>query len=55
MLYGISNVGNLTTTVVDPLLELVPGAIAGGAIAGVLKRVASPTRELPDVGTQRAA
>ena len=55
MLYGISNVGNLTTTIVDPLLELVPGAIAGGAIAGVLKRVASPTRESPDVGAQRAA
>jgi hypothetical protein len=55
MLYGISNVGNLTTTLVDPLLELVPGAIAGGTIAGVLQRIASPTRESPDVGTQRAA
>jgi hypothetical protein len=55
MLYGISNVGNLTTTLVDPLLELVPGAIAGGTIAGVLKRMASPARESADVGTQRAA
>ena len=55
MLYGISNVGNLTTTVVAPLLELVPGAIAGGVIAGVLKRMAPSTRESPDVGTRRAA
>lgn len=30
---GISNVGNLTGAVTDPLLELVPGAIAGGVIA----------------------
>ena len=55
MLYGISNVGNLTTTIVDPLLELVPGAIAGGVIAGVLRRMASPIRESPDVSTRRAA
>jgi len=37
--YGISNVGNLTSTVVDPFLELVPGAIAGGVIAVVLARI----------------
>jgi hypothetical protein len=36
MFYGISNVGSLTSTVVDPLLELVPGAVAGGVIAAVL-------------------
>jgi hypothetical protein len=36
MFYGISNVGNLTSTVVDPLLELAPGAVAGGVIAAVL-------------------
>ena len=39
MLYGISNVRNLTSTVVDPLLELVPGAIAGGVIAAVLGKI----------------
>jgi hypothetical protein len=38
MLYGISNVGNLKGVVVDPLLEVVPGAIAGGLIAVVLRR-----------------
>lgn len=38
MLYGISNVGNLTSTVVAPLLELVPSAIAGGVIAVVLRK-----------------
>jgi hypothetical protein len=55
MLYGISNVGNLTTTIVDSLLEVVPGAFAGGVIAGVLRRMASPARESPGVGTRRAA
>jgi hypothetical protein len=55
MLYGISYVGNLTTTIVDPLLELVPGAIAGGVIAVALRRTALPTRESPDVSTRRAA
>ena len=39
--YGISNVGNLTSTVVDPLLELAPGAIAGGVIAAVLGKIGS--------------
>jgi hypothetical protein len=38
MFYGISNVGNVMTTVIEPLLELVPGAAAGGAIAVVLGR-----------------
>ena len=38
MFYGISNVGNLTSTLIDPFIELVPGAIAGGVIATVLRR-----------------
>jgi hypothetical protein len=41
MLYGVSNVGHLTSTLIDPLLELVPGAIAGGVIAAVLGRIGS--------------
>ena len=32
MLYGVSHVGSLATTLVNPLLELVPGALAGWAI-----------------------
>lgn len=39
MLYGISNVGTLMTTVVEPLLELAPGAAAGGIIAVALGRI----------------
>ena len=39
MFYGISNVGNLTGTIIDPLFELLPGAIAGGVIAIVLGRI----------------
>ena len=41
MLYGISNVGSLRGTVTDPLLEMVPGAIAGVAIAAVLRVTAA--------------
>jgi hypothetical protein len=41
MFYGISNVGNLTSTLVDPLLELVPGALGGGVIAAVLGKIGS--------------
>jgi hypothetical protein len=36
MLYGISNIGNLAGILVDPLLEAVPGAVAGGVVAAVL-------------------
>jgi len=39
MLYGISNVLNLTGALVDPLLEVVPSAITGAAIAVVLRKV----------------
>ena len=39
MLYGISTVGNLVGTVIDPFLELIPGAIGGGTIAGVLRKI----------------
>jgi hypothetical protein len=45
MFYGISHVGNLLSTVVAPLLELVPGAIAGGVIAvvyGKMRQRGSP-------------
>jgi hypothetical protein len=45
MFYGISNVGSLTSTVADPLLELVPGAVAGGVIAAVLGKIASTVGE----------
>jgi hypothetical protein len=37
ILYGISNVGNVFGILVDPLLEAVPGAVAGGAITAVLR------------------
>jgi hypothetical protein len=36
MFFGISNVGTLTSALVDPVLELVPGAFAGGLVAAVL-------------------
>jgi hypothetical protein len=39
MLYGLSNVLDLTSALIDPLLEVVPSAITGGVIAGVLRKV----------------
>jgi hypothetical protein len=39
ILYGVSNVQNLTRTLVDPLLELVRGGISGGIIAAVLRMI----------------
>jgi len=38
--YGVMNLSNLAATIVDPLVELVHGGIAGGVIAAVLGRVA---------------
>jgi hypothetical protein len=39
MLYGVSNVGNITSTLVDPLVELIPGAISGAVIVLVVRRL----------------
>ena len=39
MLYGISNVGDLTGVLIDPLLKLVPGAAAGGVITFVVGKI----------------
>lgn len=39
ILYGVTNVANLTRTIVDPLLELLRGGIAGAAIAVVLGKI----------------
>lgn len=33
--YGISNINNMTLTIVDPLVEIVHGGIAGAVIAAV--------------------
>jgi hypothetical protein len=57
MLYGISNVGHLRGIVLEPLLEVVPGAIAGAIIAFVLRRTApaSVSRDAPRERSQQAA
>lgn len=39
IMYGSTNVSNLTVTVVDPLLEFVHGGIGGAVIAAVLKQL----------------
>jgi hypothetical protein len=39
MLYGISNVMNIASALIDPLLEAVPSALAGGAVAAALRRI----------------
>ena len=44
ILFGITNVANLTRTVVDPLLELVRGGVGGAVIAAALGRFAESGR-----------
>ena len=39
MLYGVTNVGSVTSTLVILLIELVPGAVAGAVIAFVLGKI----------------
>ena len=39
-LYGITNINNLTVTIVDPLVELVHGGITGAALAVLLPKLA---------------
>ena len=43
-LYGATNIANMTRTVVDPVLELVHGGIAGAVIAAVLVKMSGPGR-----------
>ena len=38
MLYAVSNVGTLTSTLLDGVIEPIPGAIGGAVIAMVLRR-----------------
>jgi hypothetical protein len=38
--YGITNVNNLTVTIVDPLAELVRGGITGAVLGAVLRKTA---------------
>jgi hypothetical protein len=44
IVYGITNIANLTRTVVDPLLELVRGGVTGGVIALVLAKISESAR-----------
>lgn len=39
-LYGITNLNNLTLTVVDPFVELVRGGITGAVLAAMLPKLA---------------
>jgi uncharacterized membrane protein len=38
--YGITNVNNLTLTIVDPLAELVRGGITGAVLGALLHKLA---------------
>ncbi len=40
IIYGVWNLASLTTTIVDPLLELIRAGISGAVIAGVLGKIA---------------
>lgn len=42
--YGLTNMWNLTLTVVDPLLEFVHGGLGGAAVALIVSRTAAAQR-----------
>ncbi len=42
ILYGITNIWNLTATIVDPMLESIHYGIVGAVIAAVLGKIAPP-------------
>ena len=44
ILYGVQNVSNLTATVVDALLGIVPAGIAGAVVAAVLGKMTVSAR-----------
>jgi hypothetical protein len=48
--YGVTNIWNLTATIVDPLLAIVWGGIGGGVIAVVLGRNGQPSAREEGVG-----
>lgn len=39
ILYGYTNIRNLTATIIDPLLEIVRGGLCGAVIAAVLGKL----------------
>jgi len=41
-LYGVTNISNLTRTIVDPLLEIVHGGIGGVLIGALVRPKAGP-------------
>ena len=44
VVYGTTNIANLTRTVVDPLLEIVHGGIGGAVMAAVLRKMPASGR-----------
>jgi len=44
--YGVSNVSNLTATIVDPLLELIHNGVAGAVIVAVTSRSGSTAAQV---------
>ena len=46
IIYGVWNLSSLTTTIVDPLLELIRAGISGAVIAGVLGKIAGAQERL---------
>ncbi len=39
VLYGVTNMSNLTVTIVDPLLEIVRTGVVGAVVGGVLAKM----------------
>ena len=46
ILYGATNMGNLTRTMVDPCLEIIHGGVGGAVMAAVAYRATAPARAM---------
>lgn len=55
MLYGVTNIGNATTTLISPLIELVPGTVAGAVIAFALGKMSHRSDYQLDMVVQYSA
>jgi hypothetical protein len=55
LLYGVTHVGDVTSTLLAPLIELVPGTVAGAVIAFVLGRISHRSEYEVDLVVQYSA
>jgi hypothetical protein len=55
MLHGVANIGSATSTLIAPLVELVPGTVAGAVIAFLLGKVSHRSDDQLELMVQYSA